>query len=90
VCSSDLHKVRINNSNIKSGIIRRAFISNSTIYSETFDNADYLFSDKVTTIHGKEKLILLHFTRISTFFGITHEGLSQVNMIQSCQISLKI
>ena len=42
-----LHKVRINNSNIKSGIIRRAFISNSTIYSETFDNADYLFSDKV-------------------------------------------
>ena len=42
-----LHKVRINNSTIKSGIIRRAFISNSTIYSETFDNADYLFSDKV-------------------------------------------
>jgi hypothetical protein len=42
-----LHKVRINNSTIKSGIIRRAFISNSRIYSETFDNSDYKFSDKV-------------------------------------------
>jgi len=42
-----LHKVRINNSTIKSGIIRRAFISNSTIYSDTFDNSDYLFNDKI-------------------------------------------
>lgn len=41
-----LHKFRINNSNIKSGIFRRSFISNSIIKSDTFNNSDYNFNDK--------------------------------------------
>jgi hypothetical protein len=50
-----LHKVRINNSTIKGGILRRSFISNSTIYSDTFDNSDYLLSNKKNL---KELLII--------------------------------
>jgi hypothetical protein len=42
-----LHKVFINNSNIKSGIIRNGYISNSNIYYEKFNNSDYKFEDKV-------------------------------------------
>ena len=41
-----LHKVRFNSSNIRSGIIRRPFISSSTIFSKAFDNSDYNFTDK--------------------------------------------
>lgn len=42
-----LHKLRINKSNIKSGIFRRPFITNSNIYFDKFSNSDYNFNDKV-------------------------------------------
>jgi hypothetical protein len=40
-----IHKLRIDNSNISSAILRRAFVSNSYIQSTTFNNSDYLFEN---------------------------------------------
>lgn len=42
-----IHKLRINSSNIKSSILKRPFITNSTIYLDSFINSDYKFDDKV-------------------------------------------
>lgn len=43
-----IHKLRINNSNIKNGLFRRAFITGSTTNSDTFNNSDYKFTDTET------------------------------------------
>jgi hypothetical protein len=40
-----IHPVKINNSNVKSGIFRRSYITNSVIYNENYNNRDMDFSD---------------------------------------------
>ena len=41
-----LHKLLINNSTIKTGILRRSYISNSKIEYDKFNNSDYIFENK--------------------------------------------
>lgn len=50
-----VHKMRINNSYFKSGILRRSFISDSIIYKDDFNNDDYLFSN----IDNIKKMIII-------------------------------
>ncbi len=50
-----LHKLRIDNSNIKSSILRRPFITNSIFYYDKFINSDYNFDDKLKL---KEQVII--------------------------------
>lgn len=40
-----LHSVKINNSNVKSGIFRRSYLKNSLVYNSSYNNKDIEFSN---------------------------------------------
>jgi hypothetical protein len=44
-----IHNVKIENSNIKSGIFRRSYIKNSVIYNQLYDNRDMDFTNILST-----------------------------------------